>query len=221
MERDIDAVTKYNNAGVKKFNAEVESGASIPAVGLDKATGDKMATDAMKERFLKNLSELSTYYYEDGEITKFVFEEIAPYLAGDHSLDEAIAVKDRVRAAHLDDVADAAAVARGVAHDASLVGHDADVRAAVEGIDDDEVLASGHREAEDGGTDHHRYLKRSLITADTQFFTDSPVQVIGGFHQKLKVSHGIDLRLHFSYDDLTGNVPDLVPLSSCIKSVLS
>ena len=92
MERDIDAVTKYNNAGVKKFNAEVESGASIPAVGLDKATGDKMATDAMKERFLKSLSELSTYYYEDGEITKFVFEEIAPYLAGDHSLDEAIAV---------------------------------------------------------------------------------------------------------------------------------
>nr|MCR5488827.1 hypothetical protein [Saccharofermentans sp.] len=64
----------------------------IPAPGLDKATGDKMATDAMRERFLKSLADLTTYYYEDGEITKFVFEELEPYFKGDHTLDEAITV---------------------------------------------------------------------------------------------------------------------------------
>ena len=92
MERNIAAVTKYNNAGYERFMNQVKSGASIPAPGLDKATGDKMATDAMRERFLKSLADLTTYYYEDGEITKFVFEEISPYFAGDHSLDEAIKV---------------------------------------------------------------------------------------------------------------------------------
>ena len=92
MEKDVEAVTKYNNMGFEKFSAEVESGVTIPVVGLDKATGDKMATDGMRDLFLKSLSNLTTYYYEDKEISKFVFEEITPYFTGDHSLDEAIAV---------------------------------------------------------------------------------------------------------------------------------
>ena len=60
--------------------------------GLDKATGDKMATDDMKAIFLKCLGDLAIYYYEDSEITKFVFEELEPYFKGDHTLDEAITV---------------------------------------------------------------------------------------------------------------------------------
>ena len=92
MSKNTEAIAKRNNDGYKVYMGKVESGATIPAVGLDKATGDKYATDNMREIFLKSLSDLSTYYYEDQEITKFVFEEIAPYFTGDHSLDEAITV---------------------------------------------------------------------------------------------------------------------------------
>ena len=92
MEKDTLAVAKLNNIGYERFMGEVESGLSIPAVGLDKATGDKMATDEMRVIFLKSLSDLNTYYYEDKEITKFVFEEIAPFFTGDHTLDEAVTV---------------------------------------------------------------------------------------------------------------------------------
>ena len=92
MERDIEAVSEYNNTGFAKYSSEVENGVTIPTVGVEKATGDKMATDGMRDLFLKSLSNLTTYYYEDKEITKFVFEEIAPYFTGDHSLEEAIAV---------------------------------------------------------------------------------------------------------------------------------
>lgn len=92
MNKNTEAITKRNNAGYKEYMAKVESGATIPAAGLEKATGDKNATDGMREIFLNSLSNLTTYYYEDREITKFVFEEIAPYFTGDHSLDYAIAV---------------------------------------------------------------------------------------------------------------------------------
>ena len=92
MERNTTAIAKHNNTGYAKFMGEVESGLTIPAVGLDKVTGDKTATEEMRDIFLKSLSDLKTYYYEDKEITKFVFEEIAPFFTGDHTLDEAIAV---------------------------------------------------------------------------------------------------------------------------------
>ena len=92
MAKNTEAVAKINNRGFKEYMTKVENGVYIPAVGLEKATGDKMATEGMKEVFLKSLSSLSTYYYEDAEITKFVFEELAPYFKGDHTLDEAITV---------------------------------------------------------------------------------------------------------------------------------
>ena len=92
MTKNVEATAKLNNRGFTDYMRKVESGAIVPAAGLDKATGDKMSTDEMKAVFLKCLGDLSTYYYEDAEITKFVFEEIDPYFKGDHSLDEAITV---------------------------------------------------------------------------------------------------------------------------------
>ena len=92
MERNTVATGKLNNMGYDNYRDSVESGSFVPVVGLDKATGDKTATEDMRILFLNSLSNLSTYYYEDAEITKFVFEEIAPYFTGDHTLDEAITV---------------------------------------------------------------------------------------------------------------------------------
>ena len=92
MGRNTEAVAKINNTGYQQYMAKVENGVYIPAVGVEKATGDKYATDDMRVLFLKSLSDLSTYYYEDAEITKFVFEEIAPYFNGDRSLDDAISI---------------------------------------------------------------------------------------------------------------------------------
>ena len=92
MERNTVTTGKLNNKGYDNYRDSVESGSFVPVVGLDKATGDKTATEDMRILFLNSLSNLSTYYYEDAEITKFVFEEIAPYFTGDHTLDEAITV---------------------------------------------------------------------------------------------------------------------------------
>ena len=92
MNRNADTIGKLNNDGYSIYMSKVESGVFIPAIGYDKSTGDKTATDEMKVLFLKSLEDLSTYYYEDGEISKFVFEEITPYFKGDRSLDEAITI---------------------------------------------------------------------------------------------------------------------------------
>jgi hypothetical protein len=40
------------------------------------------------------MSTISTYYYEDHKIVEFVLEEIAPYYAGDRTLDETITILD-------------------------------------------------------------------------------------------------------------------------------
>ena len=51
----------------------------------------------MRDSFKESLSSISTYYYEDHTIVQFVEEELAPYYAGDRSLDEAIRyINDRV-----------------------------------------------------------------------------------------------------------------------------
>ena len=74
--------------------ASIKSGAIIPSAGMDKVTGDKAATEEMAESFLNSLSTISTYYYEDYTIVKFTLEELAPYYAGDRSLDDAIRYLD-------------------------------------------------------------------------------------------------------------------------------
>ncbi len=96
MDKNIGTLSKHNNDAYAWYEKEVESGAFIPAAGLDKATGDKYATDDMREIFLNSLSTITTYYYEDYSIIKFLDEELAPYYAGDRSLDDAIKyVNDR------------------------------------------------------------------------------------------------------------------------------
>ena len=59
-----------------------------------------------------------------------------------------------------------AAVACRVAHHLVLAWDDLDVGTAVEGIDDDEVLAFGTGEAEDGGTARRGYLRRDVVVGE-------------------------------------------------------
>lgn len=90
MDKNITALTGINNAKYAKYAADVKSGAIIPAPGYDKAYGDKEATDEMRNSFVNSLSTISTYYYTDRRVVQFIFEELAPYFAGDRSLDDAI-----------------------------------------------------------------------------------------------------------------------------------
>ena len=90
MDRNIEFLTKHNNDAYNDYKTSVETGKFIPAPGLDKAFGHKEATDDMSGSFKESLSSISTYYYEDHIIVKFVDEELAPYYAGDRSLDDAV-----------------------------------------------------------------------------------------------------------------------------------
>ena len=54
--------------------------------------GYKKATPDMEEQMMAGLSSISTYYYDDPVITAFIVEEIAPYYAGDRSLDDVVRI---------------------------------------------------------------------------------------------------------------------------------
>ena len=90
MNKNIEVLTSFNNELYEQYMTNVQSGVLIPAPGVDKVYGDKRASDEMRESFMESLSTISTYYYEDQTIVQFVFEELAPYYAGDRSLDDAI-----------------------------------------------------------------------------------------------------------------------------------
>ena len=90
MEKNIESLTKTNNELYEAYQENIRNGMFIPAAGLDKSSGNKAATDEMRESFKESLSTISTYYYEDSTIIKFTLEELAPYYAGDRSLDDAI-----------------------------------------------------------------------------------------------------------------------------------
>ena len=97
MDKNIESLTKYNNESYEWYENNVKNGVFIPTAGLDKAFGYKYATDEMAESFKKSLASISTYYYEDYTIVQFMDEELAPYYAGDRSLDDAIRyLNDRV-----------------------------------------------------------------------------------------------------------------------------
>ena len=97
MDKNIESLTKYNNESYAWYDASVKSGVIIPAPDVDKAFGYKYATDEMAESFKKSLASISIYYYEDYSIVQFMDEELAPYYAGDRSLDDAIRyLNDRV-----------------------------------------------------------------------------------------------------------------------------
>ncbi|MBO4578961.1 MAG: extracellular solute-binding protein [Clostridiales bacterium] len=90
MDRNIEFLTKKNNAEYAKFRASVSSGSFIPAPGYEKAFGDKNATDDMGRNFKESLNTISTYYYEDHQIEQFLDEELAPYFADACSIDDVI-----------------------------------------------------------------------------------------------------------------------------------
>ena len=97
MAKNIDALTIRNNDAFEALEEAKRSGAVMQTGGAEKAFGDKMATDEMRESFLNSMATISTYYYEDHRIVEFVLEELAPYYAGDRTLDETVAIlNDRV-----------------------------------------------------------------------------------------------------------------------------
>ena len=97
MEKNIQILTKCNNDSYAVYENSIKTGILIPAPGLDMATGDKYATDEMAQSFLESLASISTYYYEDYTIVQFIDEELAPYYAGDRSIDDAVRyINDRV-----------------------------------------------------------------------------------------------------------------------------
>lgn len=97
MDKNIKSLTDLNNASYDWYMTNVRSGVFIPSSGYDKISGDKYATDDMRESFRKSLASISIYYYEDYTIVQFLDEELAPYYAGDRSIDDAIKyLNDRV-----------------------------------------------------------------------------------------------------------------------------
>ena len=97
MAKNIDALTINNNDAFDELLLDKRNGAVMQTAGAEKAYGDKYATDEMRESFLKSMSTISTYYYEDHQIVEFVLEEIAPYYAGNRTIDETVTIlNDRV-----------------------------------------------------------------------------------------------------------------------------
>lgn len=92
MNRNIESITKLNNDFFERYETAKKNGVIIVPGYVEKAEGDKLATDDMRESFLNSMSTISTYYYEDHEIVKFVMEELAPYYAGDRSIDDAVRI---------------------------------------------------------------------------------------------------------------------------------
>ena len=90
MSKNVDTLFLRNNEEEDLLIKSKESGAVMDTAGSEKAYGDKYATEDMCESFLNSLSSISTYYYEDKKIVQFVSEELAPYYAGDRSLDDVI-----------------------------------------------------------------------------------------------------------------------------------
>ncbi len=90
MDKVIDTLTKENNDDYDYFLKSVQSGAIIPSSTALIAYGDKEATENMKESFTNSMATISTYSYEDPQILKFLKEEIAPYYAGDRSINDTI-----------------------------------------------------------------------------------------------------------------------------------
>lgn len=90
MERNISLISKQNNIC---YQADVELSEYMNFLGDDsKMYGYKNATKDMEEKMMESLSTISTYYYDDPVITAFLVEEIAPYYAGDRSLDETVKI---------------------------------------------------------------------------------------------------------------------------------
>ena len=90
MRKNVETLLFRNNESQDLLIKSKDSGAVRDTAGTEKADGSKYATEDMSKSFLNSLSSISTYYYEDKKIVQFVSEELAPYYAGDRSLDDVI-----------------------------------------------------------------------------------------------------------------------------------
>ena len=90
MARNMSIITEQNNRAQDMFEALASY-----MTGLEKDAriyGYKRTTKKLEENFMASLSSLSRYYYDDPVITTFLTEEIAPYYAGDRSIDDVIKI---------------------------------------------------------------------------------------------------------------------------------
>ena len=90
MSRNISLITEKNNS-IRDLDNEMSS----DILGFSDFTivyGYKYATESMEEGMMNSLSAISVYYYDDPVITAFLVEEIAPYYAGDRSLEDAVRI---------------------------------------------------------------------------------------------------------------------------------
>lgn len=87
MTKNMSLITEKNNEEYKnsKELAEMSGMGSYM-----KLYGYKNATKNMEDQFIKSLSSISRYYYDDPKITAFLSEELAPYYAGDRSIEDVI-----------------------------------------------------------------------------------------------------------------------------------
>ena len=92
MDKNIESISAVNNDLYDDYLQSVQNGMYKPAVGVEMAYGDKTATDSMRDCFINSMSSISTYYYEDEVILGFLKEELAPYYAGDRSLEDVVAL---------------------------------------------------------------------------------------------------------------------------------
>ena len=90
MARNISIISEKNNTG-EALDEEMSNYVS----GVDDLAvtyGYKKSTKDMEEQMMNSLSSITTYYYDDPVITAFLVEEIAPYYAGDRTLDDVVKI---------------------------------------------------------------------------------------------------------------------------------
>ena len=88
MAKNIAVITEINN--IEQDRAKDMAKHMPGSDSYQKIYGYKYATEDMGKRFLESLTSIGTYYYDDPKITSFLVEEIAPYYAGDRSIDDVI-----------------------------------------------------------------------------------------------------------------------------------
>ena len=92
MESQATKLLENNNALIDELAAGVMQMESLYSLGYKKVDAGKTAAN-----FIDAISKMSIYYIDEPEITKIVMEELAPYYAGDRSIDDSIKyINDRV-----------------------------------------------------------------------------------------------------------------------------
>lgn len=95
MENNVGLTAELNNTGYHVDQTLNTYMSGLEDYGL--AYGYKCSTKSMEKSFMDSLATISIYYYDDPVITAFLIEEIAPYYAGDRTLDETVKIlNDRV-----------------------------------------------------------------------------------------------------------------------------